>query len=85
MTFAAIRVSPAAWPLLTIVRLAERDPANYGRALPQLAGRDLASRALLAGEPLTRGNFLIGQAVNGPFGVMARLARQLEFVDDDNS
>ncbi len=66
-----------------IVRLSERDPANYGRALPQLAGRDLASRALLAREPLTRGNFLKGQAVNGPFGVMARLARQLELVDDD--
>lgn len=66
-----------------MVRLAARDPANYGRALPQLPGRDLASRALLAGEPLTRANFLKGQAVNGPFGVIARLARQVELVDAD--
>ena len=66
-----------------MVRLAARDPENYGRALPQLPGRDLASRALLAGEPLTRANFLKGQAVNGPFGVIARLARQVELVDAD--
>jgi len=66
-----------------IVRLAARDPDNYGRALPQLPGRDLASRALLAGEPLTHSNFLKGQAVNGPFGVIARLARQVELVDAD--
>jgi hypothetical protein len=53
------------------------------RALPRLPGRDLATAASSAGEPLTRANFLKGQAVNGPFGVMARLARQLELVDDD--
>jgi hypothetical protein len=66
-----------------MVRLSARDPANYERALPQLPGRELASRALLAGEPLTRTNFLKGQAVNGPFGVIARLARQVELVDTD--
>lgn len=66
-----------------IVGLSSRDPANYARALPQLPGRDLASKALLAGEPLTRTNFLKGQAVNGPFGVIARLARQMELVDAD--
>lgn len=66
-----------------IIRLAGRDPTSYGRAAPRLPGRDLAGKALLAGEPLTRGNFLKGQAVNGPFGVIARLARQLELIDDD--
>ena len=66
-----------------IIRQSDRDPANYGRAARRLPGRDLAGRALLAGEPLTRGNFLKGQAVNGPFGVIARLARQLELIDDD--
>lgn len=36
-----------------------------------------------AQEPLTDANFLKGQAVNGPFGVMARLARHLELIDHD--
>jgi hypothetical protein len=65
-----------------VVRLAERDPqfANAPRGLP---GRDLAKTALLSGEPLTSANFLKGQAVNGPFGVIARLARQLELIDDE--
>lgn len=65
-----------------VVRMADRDPqfSNAPRGLP---GRDLARTALLAGEPLTSVNFLKGQAVNGPFGVIARLARQLELIDDD--
>lgn len=66
-----------------IIRLADRDPANYTPALPQLPGRDLASKAMRAGEPLTRANFLKGQAVNGPFGVIARLARDLDLIDAD--
>ncbi len=65
-----------------IVRKAERD-VTYKDAPLNLPGRELASNALEAGEPLTRANFLKGQAVNGPFGVMARLARQLELVDLD--
>jgi hypothetical protein len=65
-----------------IVRKAERD-AEYADAPRNLPGRELAQAALLAGEPLTRANFLKGQAVNGPFGVMARLARQLELIDDE--
>ena len=65
-----------------IVRVAGRDP-TYARALPQLPGRDLATAALRADEPLTGANFLKGQAVNGPFGVMQRLARDLELVDAD--
>lgn len=63
-----------------IVRRSERDVAYTGAPL-NLPGRELAKTALSAGEPLTRANFLKGQAVNGPFGVMARLARQLELVD----
>lgn len=63
-----------------IVRRAQRDH-EYADAARNLPGRDLASTAIRAGEPLTRANFLKGQAVNGPFGVMARLARQLELVD----
>jgi len=35
-------------------------------------------------ESLTSSNFLKGQAVNGPFGVMGRLVRHLDIVDDDN-
>lgn len=65
-----------------VVRIADRDPqfTNAPRGLP---GRDLAKTALLSGEPLTSANFLKGQAVNGPFGVIARLARQLELIDDE--
>lgn len=66
-----------------VVRAAMREPSRFGNAARRLPGRDLATGALLEGEPLTRANFLKGQAVNGPFGVIARLARQLELVDDD--
>ena len=50
-----------------VVRMADRDPATYANAPRRLPGRDLAKKALLQGEPLTRANFLKGQAVNGPF------------------
>jgi hypothetical protein len=63
--------------------LHEREPVEYARAPRRLPGRDLAGKVLRAGEPLTRANFLKGQAVKGPFGVIARLARNLELVDDD--
>ncbi len=66
-----------------VVRMADRDPATYANAPRRLPGRDLAKKALLEGEPLRRANFLKGQAVNGPFGVIARLARQMELIDDD--
>ena len=55
-----------------IVRRAERD-AEYADAPRNLPGSEFAKTAFLAGEPLIRANFLKGQAVNGPFGVMARL------------
>ena len=66
-----------------VVRMADRDPATYANAPRRLPGRDLAKKALLEREPLTRANFLKGQAVNGPFGVIARLARRMELIDDD--
>jgi len=66
-----------------VVRMHQKDPENYDRARRRLPGIDLARKALSVGEPLTRSNFLKGQAVNGPFGVMARLARNLELVDDE--
>ncbi len=65
-----------------VVRTAERD-AQFASAPRGLPGRDLARAAHLAAEPLTAANFLKGQAVNGPFGVIARLARQMELIDDD--
>lgn len=66
-----------------VVRMARRDTKTYAKAARGLPGHTLAEKALDAAEPLTRGNFLKGQAVNGPFGVIARLARQTELIDDD--
>jgi hypothetical protein len=67
-----------------VVRLALRRPEDYGPARRGLPGSDLARAALASGdEPLTRHNFLKGQAVNGPYGVMARLALHLGLVDVD--
>lgn len=52
-------------------------------AIRRVPGTDRARLALRTGEPLTRSNFLKGQSINGPTGVMARLARNLGIVDDD--
>ncbi|NOJ81443.1 hypothetical protein [Myxococcus xanthus] len=68
----------------SLVRAHEENPSAFGRAPDQLPGRRLARAALLAEEPLTKGNFLQGQAINGPFGVMARLTRHLGVVDDES-
>ncbi len=67
-----------------VVRLALKHPEDYGPARKGLPGSDLARAAFVSGdEPLARHNFLKGQAVNGPYGVMARLALHLGLVDDD--
>jgi hypothetical protein len=67
-----------------VVRLALKYSEAYGSARRGLPGSDLARAAFVSGdEPLTRHNFLKGQAVNGPYGVMARLALHLGLVDDD--
>lgn len=63
-----------------LVRLNRRqnDPAIVRR----LPGRHRAALACNAKEPLTPTNFLKGQAVNGPFGVMARLSTAVGILDD---
>jgi hypothetical protein len=58
-------------------------PEDYRNATARLPGRTLAERAWRDGEPLRAGNFLKGQAVNGPYGVMARLSRSLGLIDGD--
>lgn len=69
-----------------VVRVPTNGTAEYKKLTRGLPGAKLAKRALAADdEPLTRGNFLKGQAVNGPYGVVARLARQLELVDEDGN
>jgi|GEM_PF-992120 len=58
---------------------------NWRRAARRLPGIGLARRAIHAGhQPLGKQNFLKGQAINGPFGVVQRLARNLDIIDDDN-
>lgn len=66
-----------------VTRMAEEFPEDYRHASMRLPGRTLAEKAWREREPLRTANFLKGQAVNGPFGVMARLARSLGFVDPD--
>jgi len=65
-----------------LARMRVSDPDEWTNAARRLPGRVLAQRALKAGEPLTRHNFLRGQAVNGASGVVLRLARNLQFIDD---
>lgn len=48
-----------------------------------LPGIGLARRAAGRKEPLTRNNFLKGQAVNGPTGVNTRLAKNLGILNSD--
>ncbi len=69
----------------SIVRQHNYDPENWERATRRLPGSLLARRALQTSDtPLGRNNFLKGQAVNGPFGVTARLARNLDIVDEED-
>lgn len=66
-----------------VARQAADYPDDYRNATNRLPGRTLAERAWRDGEPLRSGNFLKGQAVNGPYGVMARLSRSLGLIDGD--
>lgn len=55
------------------------------KAIQRLPGRQLAERAWRENDrPLKTSNFLKGQAVNGPFGVIARLAHKLDILDNDD-
>lgn len=68
-----------------VVRQHVGDPGEWERAVRRLPGSSLARRALRSGDaPLGRNNFLKGQAINGPYGVLARLARRLNIVDEDD-
>lgn len=68
-----------------VVRQFEQDGQAWKRAAIRLPGRLLAQRALRSEDtPLGRNNFLKGQAINGPFGVLARLARSLDIVNEDD-
>ena len=63
----------------------ERLDDTWRRASRRLPGISLARRALASGDqPLGRQTFLKGQAINGPFGVVASLVRDLDVIDDDN-
>lgn len=65
-----------------IARQEGRD-ATWRKASRRLPGIGLAKQALYAGDqPLQRANFLKGQGVNGPFGVISRLARDIGVVDE---
>lgn len=66
-----------------LVQAAAKDPV-LASGIRRVTGSDRAREALARGEPLTRANFVKGQSVNGPTGVMARLARNLRIVDDEN-
>lgn len=66
-----------------VVRLELRNPDDFEGAGRRLPGNTLARKALMLDEPLTRNNFLKGQAVNGPFGVIARLARNVDVLDEE--
>jgi hypothetical protein len=65
-----------------VARQDESDP-GWRKASRRLPGIGLARLALRAGDqPLQRANFLKGQGVNGPFGVISRLARDIGIVDE---
>lgn len=73
-----------AFERLFVSALVRKDgEVGWEAALDGLQGRRLAKRAYLEGKPLTPWNFLSGAAVNGPFGVIARLARATGIVDDE--
>jgi hypothetical protein len=61
----------------------EDTETDWRKASRRLPGIGLARQALRAGDqPLARANFLKGQGVNGPFGVVFRLARDVGAVDE---
>ena len=68
----------------SLVRCEEDEPDMYSGVSRRIPGRRTARRALHSDdEPLTRQNFIKGQAVNGPSGIMARLARALGLLGDE--
>lgn len=98
LTFAALsaevsrRVNPArlldarlAFERLFVSAVARQEEADqaWKPASRRLPGIGLARQALRAGDqPLEKANFLKGQGVNGPFGVISRLARDVGVVNE---
>jgi len=69
----------------SVVRQQENNPESWRLAVVKFPGSTLARRALRSGDmPLSLSNFLKGQAANGPYGVIARLARNLGILDEDD-
>ncbi|HUY36465.1 MAG TPA: hypothetical protein VMV69_27255 [Pirellulales bacterium] len=67
-----------------LVRREADVPERYSGSSRRLPGQRIARQVLrFTDEPLTRQNFIKGQAVNGQSGVMSRLARHLELLGDD--
>jgi hypothetical protein len=65
-----------------VARQEHRDE-SWRKASRRLPGINRARQALRSGDqPLQRENFLKGQAVNGPYGVIARLAKNIGVVDE---
>jgi hypothetical protein len=65
-----------------IVRQEDKE-TDWRKASRRIPGIGLARQVLRAGDqPLARANFLKGQGVNGPFGVISRLARDIGAVDE---
>jgi hypothetical protein len=65
----------------------EANDSQFKRASRRLPGIGLARRAWgNDDQPLGKRTFLKGQAINGPFGVISRLARQtdIDIIDEDN-
>ncbi len=66
-------------------KLKDRDAQDFRIAAKRLPGIELARSAIASGDqPLGKHTFLKGQAINGPFGVVARLARNLDIIDQEN-
>lgn len=62
----------------------ETESDDWRAAARRLPGIGLARLALVSGDqPLARPNFLKGQAVNGPFGVISRLAKDVGVIGVD--
>lgn len=82
-TFDTARLAFERLYVSALVQCATNDTELAG-GIRRTPGTDRARQAFARGEPLTRANFVKGQSVNGPTGVMARLARNLRLVDDEN-
>lgn len=66
-----------------IARAAELQREAFLGATRNVPGITLATAAFRSNVPLVPANFLRAQSVNGPTGVMARLARAMDLVKED--